>query len=90
LPRVGTPEVERAAQCRDSDSVLVLQLEIPLPQRSAQKLVAFCRSVGPIELEPTMRDEDLAGLILTVACVDNKQRAGAINFLFHVDEACSQ
>ena len=37
-----------------------------------------------------MRDEDLAGLILTVACVDNKQRAGAINLLFHVDEACSQ
>jgi hypothetical protein len=37
-----------------------------------------------------MRDEDLTGLIQTVACVDNKQRAGAINFLFHVDEACSQ
>jgi hypothetical protein len=55
--RVGTPEVERAAQSRLRPSAATLSAES----------VAFCGSVGPIELESIMRDEDLAVLILTVA-----------------------
>jgi hypothetical protein len=56
-PRVGTPEVEFAAQSRLRPSAATLSAES----------VAFFGSVGPIELESIMRDEDLAGLILTVA-----------------------
>jgi ribokinase len=42
--RVGTPEVERVEKCLDSDSVLVLQLEIPLPAVEAATQAA--RRVG--------------------------------------------